>query len=209
MLGQSEFAARLTQAIDHFDGYDVSWPHVFVGLRDVAVNDLFEIEQLPQPTCEPNVAKTARPGPADRAESNADDISIVSGNHTVIIGEKPELFGIALAVVKDDRPLPTAFLFGIEFPQIRHNALPRPRAGANRLHEREVRVRLAILATAIAAEKHWNLLVASMAKKAGKKQGGRFPLHRQNGVSTTKKPGNLQETGPKIVVFFKGVRNLG
>ena len=32
-------------------------------------------------------------------------------------------------------------------------------------------------------------------------QGGRFPLHRQNGVSTTRNPGNLREIEPKIVYF--------
>jgi hypothetical protein len=37
----------------------------------------------------------------------------------------------------------------------------------------------------------------------------RFPLQRQNAVSTTKKPGDLQETGWKIARIFFQVRNSG
>jgi hypothetical protein len=48
-----------------------------------------------------------------------------------------------------------------------------------------------------------------MAKAAWKNQPGRFPLHGKNDVSTTKKPGNLQGTGLKIVDFSPRLRNLG
>jgi hypothetical protein len=48
-----------------------------------------------------------------------------------------------------------------------------------------------------------------MAKEAGKKQRGRFPLQRQNRVSTTEKPADLQETATKFAVFFHQLRNLG
>jgi hypothetical protein len=48
-----------------------------------------------------------------------------------------------------------------------------------------------------------------MAKEAGKKQRGRFPLHHQNPVSTTKKPADLQEMATKIGEFFHHLRNPG
>jgi hypothetical protein len=48
-----------------------------------------------------------------------------------------------------------------------------------------------------------------MAREARKNQRGRFPLQRQNRLSTTKKPGNLQETGAKIAPIFQGLRNMG
>ncbi len=48
-----------------------------------------------------------------------------------------------------------------------------------------------------------------MVKGFGEKQGGRFPLHRQNGFSTTQKPGKNKDEGRKIVEKFSKVRNLG
>jgi hypothetical protein len=48
-----------------------------------------------------------------------------------------------------------------------------------------------------------------MAKEARKNQRARFPLHRQNLVSTTKKQGNLHEPGAKIAPIFQELRNLG
>jgi hypothetical protein len=48
-----------------------------------------------------------------------------------------------------------------------------------------------------------------MAKAAAENQPGRFPLHRQNRISTTKKPADLQEMARKIVEFFHQLRNQG
>jgi hypothetical protein len=48
-----------------------------------------------------------------------------------------------------------------------------------------------------------------MAKEAGELQEGRFPLQRQNDVSTTKNTGILQEMGGKIDEILSFVRKLG
>jgi hypothetical protein len=48
-----------------------------------------------------------------------------------------------------------------------------------------------------------------MAWEAGKLQEGRFPLQRQNRVSTTEKLRFLQRTGAKIVKIFLSVRKIG
>src|ERR1019366_9856667 len=111
------------------------------------------------------------------------------------------LLGIALAVVQNDGALPTAFLVGIEFAQIRHHALAWPRVGANALDEGKVGMDFAILGPTIASEKHRSLLGSSMAEKAGENQWGRFPRQRQKRVSTTENSRDLQEIRSKIVCF--------
>jgi len=142
-------------------------------------------------------------------DGDANDVRIVGEGEKVIVGKKPRLLSIALAVVEHDGALPAAFLIVIEFAEMSDNVLARSGVGANGLYQGVVGVRLAVLGTAIASKKHANLLGASMAKEAAENQRGRFPLHRQNRVSTTKKPGNWQETGLKIVVIIHQLRNLG
>ena len=119
------------------------------------------------------------------------------------------MLSLALAIVKNDGALPTPFLIGIELAEMGDYVLPRPGVGPHRFDQGKVSERFAILGAAMASEKHGGLLEASMAKETRKKQRGRFPLHRQNRVSTTKKPGNLQATGPKIAPIFHGLRNMG
>jgi hypothetical protein len=48
-----------------------------------------------------------------------------------------------------------------------------------------------------------------MVKERAEGQWGRFPLQRQNGVSTTKNPRDLQETARKMARIFYQVRNIG
>ena len=142
-------------------------------------------------------------------ETNADDIGIVGQGDVFVFGEEPELLGVALAVVKDDGALPAAFLIVIEFAEMSDDALARPGIGANALDESIVGVGLALFGPLIASEKHPCLLDPSMVKEAGKMQGGRFPLHRQNGVSTTKNTGNSRGKRLKIVEIFLQLRNIG
>src|ERR1019366_3223545 len=88
MLGQGEFAARLTQAIDDLDGDDVGGANRFLALRDVAFDDGIEAEVLPKPTREPNVAEASGVGPADFAETDAHDVGIIGQGNILIIREK-------------------------------------------------------------------------------------------------------------------------
>ena len=127
----------------------------------------------------------------------------------IVLGKEPEFLSVALSVVKDDGALPTAFLIVIEFAEMGDDALARPSIGAYAFDERIVGVGLALFASLIASEKHPCLLGASMVKEARELQGGRFPLQRQNGVSTTKNTGNSRGKEPKIAQTLSQVLNLG
>ena len=77
VLGQGELAARLAQAIDDFDGDDVGGANGFLALGHMAVDDVVQAEELPQPACQPDVAEAAGVGPTDLVQANADDVGIV------------------------------------------------------------------------------------------------------------------------------------
>ncbi len=209
MFGQGELAARLAQAVDDFDGDDVGGRHRFFALRHMAADDVVEAEELPEPACQPNIAEAAGIGPADAAQTNADDIGIVGQGDVFVVGKEAELLGVALAVVKDDGALPASFLIVIEFAEVGDDALPGPGIGANALDESVVGMGLALFRPLIASEKHPCLLDPSMVKGTGKMQGGRFPLQRQNGASTTKQPRNSRVERVKIVEIFLQLRNIG
>ena len=111
--------------------------------------------------------------------------------------------------MKNDGALPATFLGRVEFAQMRDDALPRPGIGANALEESKVGVNFAVFGAVIASKKHGDLLATIVVKEGSKGQWGRFPLQRQNDVSTTRKPRDLQETGWKIARIFYQVRNTG
>ena len=157
VLGQSEFAAGLAQAIDDLDGDDVGGGDRLLALRDVAFDDAIEADILPQPACQPDIAEAPRVGPADFADADAHNVGIVGQWDVLVVGEKSKLLGIALAIVKDNGALPAAFFVVIEIAQMGNNALPRPGIGANAFDEGKVGMHLAILGPAIASEKHSRL----------------------------------------------------
>jgi hypothetical protein len=68
------------------------------------------------------------------------------------------LLSVALAVVENDGALPAAFLVGVELTQVCDDPLARPGIGAHALDQRVVAVELAVLAAAVAPEKHGRLL---------------------------------------------------
>ena len=157
----------------------------------------------------PDIAELAGVGPANLTETDANDVRIIGQRNVAVFGKEAQLLSIAVAVVKDDRALPAAFLIVIEFAQVSDDALPRAGSGANALDQRIISMRLALLGTMVASEKHPCLQDPSMVKEARKKQGGRFPLHRQNGASTTKKPRFLRDGKAKKVEIFYKPRNIG
>jgi len=126
-----------------------------------------------------------------------------------VVGKEPKLLSVSLAIVKDDGALPAQFLIVIEFAQMSNDMLPRPRIGANAFDEGIVGMGLTLLGSLIASQKHPRLLDANMARETTTLQGGRFPLHRQNRLSTTQSPGNVQAASLKIVENLSQVRNIG
>jgi hypothetical protein len=63
MLGQGELAARLAEAVDDFDGYDVGGRHGLFVLGHVARDDAIEAHILPQPARQPDIAEASGVGP--------------------------------------------------------------------------------------------------------------------------------------------------
>ena len=186
MLGDGELAARLAEAIDDFNGQHVGGRHGFFALGDVAAHDVVQADELPQPACQPDVAKLAWIGPDNLAQTHAHDIGLVEQGEVLVVGEQTQLLGIALSVVKDDGALPAPFLIVIEFTQVSDDTLSRPGSGTNALDERVVAVSFTLLGPLVASQKHPCLLGASMVRQPRQKQGARFPLQRQNAPSTTK-----------------------
>ena len=88
MLGQSELAARLAQAIDDLDGHNLGGRHGLLVLRHVACDDAIEADVLPQPARQPDIAEAAGVGPSDVAKANADDVGIVGRRDVVVIREE-------------------------------------------------------------------------------------------------------------------------
>ena len=208
MFGQGELTARLAQAIDDLDGDDVGGRHALLVLRHMTSDDPVQLQKLPQPARQPNVAEAPAVAPTGTIQTHADDVGILR-RRRVIIGKEAQFLHLAMTVVEGDGALPAPLLSAVEFAEVGDDVLPRPGLGAQALDQREVGVLLAVLGPAVAAKKHPCLLAASMAKEAVGLQEGRFPLQRQNDVSTTKNTGFLQETAAKIGEIFLFVRKLG
>ena len=164
VLGQGEFAAGAAEAIDDLDGHDVGGPDRFLSLGDVAVDDLVEVEELPEPQSQPDVAEAARIGPAHRVEADPHDVGIIGQGDGLGIGEEAELPVFPLAVVKDDGALPASFLVVVEFAEVGDDVLARPGVGAHALDQGVVGVRLAVLGAGVAAQEHDGLPVTRMTR---------------------------------------------
>ena len=106
----------------------------------MTIDDGVEVQQLPEPMSQKDVAEAAGVGPGDVVDLDAHDAGIV-GQRRRVIGEQAQLLGVALAVVKDGGALPAALLIGVEFAQVSDDLLPRPGLGALALDQREVGVR--------------------------------------------------------------------
>ena len=158
VLRQGEFAAGAAEAIDDLDGHDVGGPDRFLALGDVAVDDLVEVEELPEPQAQPDIAEAAGIGPAHRAQADPHDIGIIGQGDGLGIGEEAELPGIALAVVKDDGALPASFLVVVEFAEVGDDVLARPRLGAHALDQGVVGVGLAVFGAGVSPQEHRRLL---------------------------------------------------
>jgi hypothetical protein len=164
---------------------------------------------LPEPACQPNIAKAAGIGPRDPAQANAHHVGIIGQSDVLVFGEEPQLLGVALAVVENDGTLPTAFLIVIEFAEVSDDSLPRSGIGAYALDESIVSMGLALFGPLIASQEHPCLLGPSMVKEFGDLQGSRFPLHRQNDPSTTQNVGDLQAKRSKIAEILSQLRKIG
>ena len=176
VLGQGELAARRAQTIDDFDGHDIGGPNGLLARRDVPLHDGVEIEQVPQPVSQKDIAEAASVGPADLFHADANDIRVVGQGHRVIVGKQAQLLSVALAIVEDDGALPTAFLVGVEFAEIGDDLLAWPGVGANALNQSEVGVLLAGLGADVAAEEHPGLPRARWGDPGRLRR--RFPLQR-------------------------------
>jgi len=99
----------------------------------MAVDDLVEAEEFPEPESKPHVAEPACVGPADRTRSDAHDLGVVWNRDLIVIGvgEEAELLGIALAVVDDHGALHIV----VEFAQVCDHMLPRRGLGTRTLDQ--------------------------------------------------------------------------
>ena len=201
VLGQGELAARGAQAVDDLDGDDVGRPDRLLAGRHMAIDDGVEVEQLPQPAGQKDIAEAAGVGPGDVIDANADDVGIVGQRRQFVVGKQPQLLGVALAVVKDGRALPAALLVGVEFAQVGDDLLPRPGVGANAFDEGEVGVRLAVLGARVAAEKHPPLPVTEFGPE--NRLRAEFPLHRVF-ESDRQNPSGIRATKTKNRHFHAG-----
>jgi len=120
----------------------------------VSLDDLVQAEDVPQLPGQPHIAEAASIRPAHLLEANADDIGIVRQSHVVVVRKQPQLLGVALAVVEDDRALPAAFLVVIEFAEVGDRALSRSIGRAFAFDESVVRVFLAVLEALVSSQKH-------------------------------------------------------
>lgn len=77
MFGQGELAARRAQAIDDFDGDDIGGSNGFLAGRSVPMNDGVEIEHVPEPASEVNIAEASSIRPGNVFDVDSDDIGVV------------------------------------------------------------------------------------------------------------------------------------
>ena len=151
VLGQCELRARLTEAVDHLDSHDIGRTNGLLALRDVALEDLVELEVPPQPEPQPDVAESARIGPTHRFQADPDDVGIIGQVDLLVVREEAELTIFSLSIVKHDGALPAAFLVMVELSQVGDDPLSWPGLGANAFHQGVVGVRLAVIGTAVAS----------------------------------------------------------
>jgi hypothetical protein len=144
MLGQREFAARGAQAVDDLDGHDVRRADGLFSLGNGAVDDLVEVEELPEPHAQPDIAEAAGIGPADRVQADAHDVGIIGKGRGLGVGEEPQLLGFALPVVKEHGALPASLQILIEFAEVGDDVLARSGLGAHALDQGVVGVGLAV-----------------------------------------------------------------
>ena len=212
VLGQSELARRGAEPVDDLDRHHVRRTHRVPPRRKMTRHDLVQLQQPPQPQAQPHVAERPGIGPPRRGQPHADDVRFVGQGQARIVGKQPQLLGIPVAVVEDDRPLPPPLLAVVEFPQMRHDPLPRPFLSPQALHQGPVAVDLARLLPCVLPQKHRLPPDIQDAKESGgsKREGfhyiarRRFPLPRNQDLrqETGREPG-------KIARIFCEVRNLG
>jgi hypothetical protein len=150
MLRQCEFAARGAQAVDDLDGHDVRRADCLFSLGNVAVDDLVEVEELPEPQAQPDIAEAPGVGPADRVQADAHEVGIIGKGRGLGVGEEPQLLVFALPVVKDHGALPASFLIMVEFAEVGDDLLARSGLGAHALDQAVVGVRLAVFGPSVA-----------------------------------------------------------
>ena len=121
------------------------------------VENLVELEVLPEPECQPDITKLARVGPADGFQVDPDDVRVIERGNLVVVREETELTIFALLVVEPDGALPAKFLVVVELSQVSDDALSRSGLGANALDDGVVGVRLAVLGSPMASQEHGSL----------------------------------------------------
>ena len=158
-------------------------------MRQVAGDDLVQVQVVPQPAGQPHIAEAAAIGPTHGVQTNAHDVGIV-GQGDGVVGKEAELLGLALAVMEDDGALPAALLVVIEFTEVGDDLLAGTGVGAHTLDQGIVGMLLAVFGPGVAAEEHRRpLVLSSMTRGRGANQEGRSSLHRLGKVSTTGKQG--------------------
>ena len=88
MLGQGILATRLTQAIDYFNGDNVGGCDGLLVVRQIAGDDLIQLQELPEPACQPDIAKASTVGPGDLVEADPGDVRIVRTRDIVLREEE-------------------------------------------------------------------------------------------------------------------------
>ena len=125
--------------------------------RAMAIDDLIELEMLPEPESQPDIAELARVGPTHGFQVDSDEVGVVRRNDLIVVGKEPELPIFALLVVESNRLLPAAFLIVVELTEVCDDALPWAGLGANALDEGVVGVDLAGFGAQIASQEHGGL----------------------------------------------------
>jgi hypothetical protein len=159
VLRRCRFTAGGAEPIDDLDGHDVGGPDGLLCLGDMSIDDLVEVEELPEPEARPDIAEASGIGPAHRTGADAHGLGIIGQGAGVGIGEEAELSVVALAIVKDDGASPASFLVMVEFAEGGDDVLSRPRLGAHALDEGVIGVGLAAFVAGVSAQGHRRLLV--------------------------------------------------
>ena len=128
----------------------------------VALDDLIQTEELPEPESQPDVAESAAVSPADRTQSDAHHIGAIGNGDLIIVGKEAKLLRIALAVVDDYGPLPAALLVMVQFAEIGNDVLTRSSLSAKAFDQGVVAMGLAVLVAGVAAKEHAGLLGTRM-----------------------------------------------
>ena len=154
MLSQGELATGAAQAIDDLDRHDIGWPNRLLPLGHMAIHDLVEMEEFPEPQTQVDVAEPACIGPTDRTQADPHHVGIIRDWDLVILGEEAELLVVPLAIVDADGALPASLLVVVEFAEISDDVLPRSGFGAYALDEGVVSMSLAVFSPGVASQEH-------------------------------------------------------